>query len=134
MTLEEAIEHCREKSCNNSECAAEHKQLAEWLTELKALKDGVASKDIEQEKTRLFPNSKALRGAFELGVLWHMQQTYKVMSDRERLLHYLLMARNAALQLGCRMQNNTVVYNLGKLLDKKHDSIEKHFERLDKKV
>lgn len=35
MTIEEAIKHCEEKSCGNDECATEHKQLAEWLTELK---------------------------------------------------------------------------------------------------
>ena len=34
LTLEEAIMHCQEKSCGNSECALEHKQLAEWLREL----------------------------------------------------------------------------------------------------
>lgn len=34
MTLEEAIMHCQEKSCGKSECALEHKQLAEWLREL----------------------------------------------------------------------------------------------------
>ena len=34
MTLNEAIEHCREKACGNSECALEHQQLADWLEEL----------------------------------------------------------------------------------------------------
>lgn len=34
MTLEEAIIHCQEKSCGNTQCALEHKQLAEWLQEL----------------------------------------------------------------------------------------------------
>lgn len=34
MTLEEAIKHCEEKACDNTECALEHKQLAEWLQEL----------------------------------------------------------------------------------------------------
>lgn len=38
MTLEEAIRHCQEKSCGNSECAKEHEQLAQWLIELKQLK------------------------------------------------------------------------------------------------
>ena len=36
MTLEEAILHCKEvakEKCDN--CGAEHKQLAEWLRELK---------------------------------------------------------------------------------------------------
>ena len=38
MTLEEATKHCEEKACGNSECALEHKQLAEWLKELQALR------------------------------------------------------------------------------------------------
>lgn len=39
MTLEEAIKHCDEVSntlCNS--CGAEHRQLADWLRELKDLK------------------------------------------------------------------------------------------------
>lgn len=39
MTLDEAIEHCIEKACRDcSECAKEHQQLANWLCELKYLK------------------------------------------------------------------------------------------------
>ncbi len=38
MTLDEAIKHCEEKSCGNSECANEHRQLSKWLKELKELK------------------------------------------------------------------------------------------------
>lgn len=34
MTLEEAIIHCKEKACGNTQCALEHRQLAEWLQEL----------------------------------------------------------------------------------------------------
>lgn len=34
MTLEEAIIHCKEKACDNTQCALEHRQLAEWLEEL----------------------------------------------------------------------------------------------------
>lgn len=36
MSLEEAIRHCCEvsDSCSNHGCADDHKQLAEWLTEL----------------------------------------------------------------------------------------------------
>ena len=40
MTLEEAIEHCKEKSCEHTRCAEEHNQLAQWLTELKTFKRG----------------------------------------------------------------------------------------------
>ena len=39
MSLDEAIEHCKEKSCGNNACASEHKQLEKWLTELKELKE-----------------------------------------------------------------------------------------------
>ena len=37
MTLDEAISHCEEVAnrCDNRECASEHRQLAEWLRELK---------------------------------------------------------------------------------------------------
>ena len=39
MTLDEAIEHATEKSQGCGQCAAEHKQLAEWLKELKELRN-----------------------------------------------------------------------------------------------
>lgn len=38
MTLDEAINHCKEKAEGCSECAEEHRQLAEWLEELKTLR------------------------------------------------------------------------------------------------
>lgn len=45
MTLEEAIEHAEEVACSLEEkdkcdaCAAQHRQLANWLKELKAMKE-----------------------------------------------------------------------------------------------
>ena len=40
MTLDEAIKHCTEKACGDcSECAEEHKQLANWLRTLKYLEE-----------------------------------------------------------------------------------------------
>lgn len=38
MTLEEAIKHCEEKGRGCTECAAEHRQLSNWLKELKNLR------------------------------------------------------------------------------------------------
>ena len=35
MTIEEAIKHCEEKALCGDACSLEHKQLAEWLKELK---------------------------------------------------------------------------------------------------
>lgn len=49
MTLDEAIEHCKEKSCGNNECALDHKQLAEWLKELKGLRANNCVKKIRNE-------------------------------------------------------------------------------------
>ena len=46
MTLDDAIEHARKvadefdiDSCRSSDCADEHRQLADWLTELKLLRN-----------------------------------------------------------------------------------------------
>lgn len=44
MTLDEAIKHCEEKEKEQAlngcfACAEEHKQLAEWLKELKARRE-----------------------------------------------------------------------------------------------
>ena len=38
MTLDEAINHCQEKSQDCDLCSMEHAQLAEWLQELKTLR------------------------------------------------------------------------------------------------
>ena len=38
MTLDEAIKHCEDKSVGCGKCADEHRQLAEWLKELKLLR------------------------------------------------------------------------------------------------
>lgn len=38
LTLDEAIEHCREKT-DCTECGKQHLQLAEWLEELKQIRD-----------------------------------------------------------------------------------------------
>jgi len=50
MSLDEAIEHCEEKSCGNNACALEHKQLKNWLTELKELKEQKSAWSEEDEE------------------------------------------------------------------------------------
>lgn len=70
MTLEEAIKRCEEQAnlleesaagcdmtdkvekeiaCRSGKCAAEHRQLAEWLKELKAVHDEIDDADDEDE-------------------------------------------------------------------------------------
>lgn len=45
MTLEEAITHCKEKACDNTQCALEHRQLAEWLQELQQYRKNTRKED-----------------------------------------------------------------------------------------
>lgn len=47
MTLEEAIKHCEEKACaeENEECAKEHRQLRDWLIELKSFRLKASEED-----------------------------------------------------------------------------------------
>ena len=47
MTLDEAIQHCEEKSQCGTACGMEHKQLSEWLKELKTLREKV--EDLEDQ-------------------------------------------------------------------------------------
>ena len=72
MTLDEAIKHCEEKAKELRgqvdahivvdaedigdciECANEHEQLAEWLTELKALKENKCDWIIESQETSFY--------------------------------------------------------------------------------
>lgn len=51
MTIDEAIKHCKDKACDNTACAIEHKQLAEWLEELKKYRNREL-KESEDEKIR----------------------------------------------------------------------------------
>lgn len=48
MTLEEAIIHCKEKACGNTQCAIEHGQLAEWLQELQQYRKNAKKEEIKQ--------------------------------------------------------------------------------------
>ena len=53
MTLNEAIQHCEEKALCGDACGLEHKQLAEWLKELKSYRmreETKPTKEDEKEK------------------------------------------------------------------------------------
>ena len=52
MTLEEAIEHCEEKSVGCDNCANEHRQLSEWLKELKIYKEKEKENDRVKSRTK----------------------------------------------------------------------------------
>ena len=68
MTLDEAIEHCKKKAVGKSECANEHKQLAEWLERLQKWEYGYdklmnnLSNDLQEcNKNMLFYNDSMQR-------------------------------------------------------------------------
>lgn len=48
MTLNEAIQHCEEKALCGDACGLEHKQLADWLKELKSYR---MDKETKLDKT-----------------------------------------------------------------------------------
>jgi hypothetical protein len=49
MTLEEAIQRCKKKACDNPQHTAEYEQLAYWLSELKEFKDLSNNADLSHE-------------------------------------------------------------------------------------
>ena len=59
MTLDEAIDHCKQvaESCFWPGCAADHRQLAEWLEELK--------------ERREYSIDKTTAKAYKIGNRWH---------------------------------------------------------------
>ena len=84
MTLEEAIKHCEEVAedkfneaqesimCNRfqyaddcRDCAEEHRQLAEWLKELKAYRDDSGDCDYKTLKIKLENAEDVIRGLQE---------------------------------------------------------------------
>lgn len=63
MSIDEAIQHCEERALclENGECGEEHRQLAEWLRELKRLRaesvrhgEWLFEWDSERDPKRLF--------------------------------------------------------------------------------
>ena len=77
MTLEEAIKHCEEKSHGCDKCSDEHRQLTEWLKELKRLKEQPKGLDEAAEE---YINGTTpeygwtIENAFKAGAKWMTEQ------------------------------------------------------------
>jgi hypothetical protein len=54
MTLEEAIIHCKEKACDNTQCALEHRQLAEWLQELQQYRKNARKEEYMKAPDKIY--------------------------------------------------------------------------------
>lgn len=79
MTLDEAIEHAEEKACGSSECAKDHKQLAEWLKELKERREAA-----HELRLTFHHLSDYLRTSVSLGiVLDRLRQRLEFIEEKE---------------------------------------------------
>ena len=80
MTLDEAITHCQEKSCGDTECSREHKQLGEWLVELKQRREQEESVSEDLEKfAEEWDESLYRSNAIKAGAKWQKQQDVRLM-------------------------------------------------------
>lgn len=78
MTLEEAIKHCKEKACGNTQCALEHQQLAEWLQELQQYRKNARKEQPEvdlEEEYKTWWNSISGKINIEHMMEWYMHET-----------------------------------------------------------
>lgn len=53
MTLDEAIQHCEERALCGDICGLEHKQLAEWLKELKGYRMDEETKPTKEDVKKI---------------------------------------------------------------------------------
>lgn len=85
MTLDEAIKHCQEKSCGDSDCAKEHKQLSEWLKELQYYRGVWKDKnEFPQENVPIIAccigDTLVIQGIFKIINKGYESETYRISS------------------------------------------------------
>lgn len=79
MTIDEAIKHCKEIACEHNECANQHKQLAEWLNELKELRSQNTWKPSDEQMENL---SRAFNGGtYQTSLLMELYQDLKKLRE-----------------------------------------------------
>jgi len=66
MTIDEAIEHCENTACRLgfTECGKDHRQLAEWLKELKELREDIQA--IERLSDYRYEENRSLKNELDL--------------------------------------------------------------------
>ena len=72
MTIDEAIEHAKEvaRTCDDSQCAADHMQLAEWLRTARGAEKAARwytarTQELEAENAKLRDGAYAMRHLYE---------------------------------------------------------------------
>lgn len=107
MTLEEAIKHARDVAENNSgaceECIQEHKQLAEWLEELKHLRE-------QAERFQWVPVSERTPDDYGAVLLQYSNRRWLETENRETLdIGYFDAFGNEELREGCENFRGEVI-------------------------
>ena len=107
MTLEEAIKHARDVAENNSgtceECIQEHKQLAEWLEELKHLRE-------QAERFQWVPVSERTPDDYGAVLLQYKNRRWLETEKRETLdIGYFDAFGNEELREGCENFRGEVI-------------------------
>ena len=85
MSIDEAIQHCEEMAlCNkNGECGEEHRQLAEWLSELKRLRAEPVRTELRKAVDLLHKNyEKALDSSYVRNpIAWALYHTWREVNE-----------------------------------------------------
>jgi len=85
MTLDEAIKHCQEKSCDNNACSLEYKQLANWLIEFKELSNNTDKLKIENEELKNKLNESEKKYIYLQADLDNIRKRHlKTLQDKEK--------------------------------------------------
>ena len=84
MNLDEAIQHCKEKEDECTECGKEHRQLRKWLEELKEYK----SRSFQTAKGEKSVLIKKLRLPKSPGGTITCYPVMKILPDGSAYLHY----------------------------------------------
>ena len=95
MTIEEAIQHCKEQAATLrmtgdngcAECAAEHEQLAEWLEELREKRCNVIVQKNRIEELEADVNEQLAKRADAYNKLWdayaHIDELIRAREEQE---------------------------------------------------
>lgn len=136
MTLDEAIKHAREKGCSNNSCGEEHKQLADWLEELKTLRaiNEVTSQDVETSDAhpmeRLEELRRTLKSIMRPEVLQCLLELSKALDKGPEQYHYFLT--HSIVGADCKYAVAALEKFKKTRLDKVKSLLEECLEKIDK--
>ena len=112
MTLEEAIEHYKQKACSNSECSKEHIQLAEWLRELQELRKYTSNTVKIRERAKRYSKGKLFKLLAFKAYLTGAKEQKTIDIERSWSLGYSMYA--AGIGYGCPLSQTEFIRVMNK--------------------